>query len=734
MIINAATSTIETFGDIRSFKTSIDPRNLEYITTLLSSNLYSNPEQSFMREIVSNAWDAHVEAGNIDTPVIIKIEQDKVTIRDFGTGISPERFSEIYCNIGSSTKRESNDYIGGFGIGRFSALACSDTVSIISYYNGLAFHYIMIKEGNNITTNLVNTVTTEEKNGVEVSIHINNPRPYLDALSYLAFFPNIYIETKCYLENNLNNIKIKKYNKFAIATTSIKHKILLGNVLYPLDIDKCNQESKKLVELIGNKGFAFRFNIGELNITPNRESIIYTNDTIKVINDRIKEAKEELISIAKPYIEKDYDNLLEYCSVISGDLVFDYSTNKVLEVIGFTSNPRLSLYSFINEFNITYKGLQLTKYASAISRLLRAPLPKFKAYIDYDKIYSSKLPYRIADKNQFVFYRVKDSNKGILCNTNIRLTIALKLFLKEYYKEYSIFENFSLQEYKEHLKNKHQYTTDCLKDQADYIIEEIYNCIQTNFLHIDFDTYSNFIKFKTNLKNSKDSGVTKLVNNEEVILHQLCCGYTEKRKFSNLQDTIKYLKNCHCGCIVIPIKQIDHGYYNYINLRGFKVFGAKQKIVDILNNSNLSFIVDYEWVLHEDPKLKEIHNILNCCRQKVIFESPLSPYVEFFIKTLPESLQKEYNYILNIFRIFRSEFYTINTLMSDIPVIKESYVRSICEKLENNYKNYTYLLDDLDDIPRSLIPLAIIKNKTYRLGKEAYEKIKNNKFLKLIRK
>ena len=39
MIINAQQSNIETIGDIQEFKTGIDPKNLEYITTLLSSNL-----------------------------------------------------------------------------------------------------------------------------------------------------------------------------------------------------------------------------------------------------------------------------------------------------------------------------------------------------------------------------------------------------------------------------------------------------------------------------------------------------------------------------------------------------------------------------------------------------------------------------------------------------------------------------------------------------------------------
>lgn len=118
MKINASDSEIEIIGDVKEFKSSIDVKNLEFITTLLSSNLYSNPEESFIREIVSNAWDSHVEAGNTDTPVIIKIEgyessDNFITIRDYGTGISPERFSEIYRNVGSSTKRDTNDYIGG---------------------------------------------------------------------------------------------------------------------------------------------------------------------------------------------------------------------------------------------------------------------------------------------------------------------------------------------------------------------------------------------------------------------------------------------------------------------------------------------------------------------------------------------------------------------------------------------------------------------------------------------
>ena len=131
-----------------------------------------------------------------------------VIIRDYGTGLSPERFKEVYCNIGSSTKRESNDFIGGFGIGKYSSLACSNTVYITSYYEGKAYYYVMVKSGNVITTNLLMEKPTTEKNGVEVSIrNINNIIPYKKALDYIVFFPNVYFDGT---DSGINNVKLKR--------------------------------------------------------------------------------------------------------------------------------------------------------------------------------------------------------------------------------------------------------------------------------------------------------------------------------------------------------------------------------------------------------------------------------------------------------------------------------------------------------------------------------------------
>ena len=127
MIINSTGSTKVTIGETKEYKTTIDIENLDFITTLLSSNLYSDPEASFIREIVSNGWDSHVEAGTTDTPIVVRLKNDgsysyNVTIRDYGTGLSKEQFENLFCKIGSSTKRESNAYHGCFGKNRFVIL------------------------------------------------------------------------------------------------------------------------------------------------------------------------------------------------------------------------------------------------------------------------------------------------------------------------------------------------------------------------------------------------------------------------------------------------------------------------------------------------------------------------------------------------------------------------------------------------------------------------------------
>jgi len=113
-------------GDFGTKKAGLDASSLPFLFKMVSESLYSNPIGSLIRELTSNCFDSHTEA-KVDDAVLIKKDSDEegdyISFNDFGVGLSPERIDNIYMNWFSSTKRETDDLIGGFGLGSKSPLS-----------------------------------------------------------------------------------------------------------------------------------------------------------------------------------------------------------------------------------------------------------------------------------------------------------------------------------------------------------------------------------------------------------------------------------------------------------------------------------------------------------------------------------------------------------------------------------------------------------------------------------
>ena len=272
MIVKQQQNEAEYIGDIQENKVGIDARNIDFIATLLTSNLYSKPFASFLRETVSNAYDSHIEAGT-EQPILLLIESCnsydtnhiKVSIRDFGVGISPERFEQIYRNIGSSTKRDSNDFIGCFGIGRFSCLACADVANVTSYYNGVKYSYLMYKNNGGINIDKLSQESGDFKNGLEVSVetHVDR-RDFQEAIEGLYLFDKLYIENKC------------SDWKFKEITNAFNTKI----------VENCGDLP------FNTRGVIVNLDIGSVDVTPNREALQLSNRTKDVLNKKVTKIKD----------------------------------------------------------------------------------------------------------------------------------------------------------------------------------------------------------------------------------------------------------------------------------------------------------------------------------------------------------------------------------------------------------------------------------------------------------
>lgn len=720
MIINSIGNTKITIGETQEYKTTIDIENLDFIATLLSSNLYSNPEDSFIREIVSNGWDSHVAAGTTDIPIIIKCKGESwdsynITIRDYGTGLSKEDFEKLYCKIGSSTKRDSNNYIGCFGLGHLSPLSVSKVVYITSYYNGVARFYIMTKDGNSITTNLISEQPTTEKNGLEITVkNINNKYLYKEAILKLVFFPNIYVEG---VGADLNQTKIKKYKNFSVASIEVKDKILLGNVLYPLKEEILPLELERPYKLLRNSGVVFNFNIGELAVTPNRESIIYNANTENLIIKRIQEAFAEISQIIIANYNIDLDNPYTYYDLCCTDFEYDFFENSLITNRRWRYNPG---------FNNTYLKIPFTLKGKSVNikhnyRRSITARPNLRGVIGRDKVWVNKFPW---EANQIL--KLFEASI-IIVDSNKKLSGHLKNYLLDNYPNSIICNTFDYNDFLKAFATFMYIEPANITQDTDlsYITKCCYEWLLKKCITTDFETDPAFIEYKETKK--KESKENKTVNLKKIILtvYKPNSNYPHKIVRYDYKSTIEYIKGLKTGVL---FRNLDKMYISEIAGKlGYTTIGANKEVVELLQKENLKCAITENTILNH-PDLIFLKSAKNDFINKIISDYD-------FKRTLPIEFQ---NFLYTYDRILKNvSYFGLNTFLdkNDIPIDEDIF--NMSNTIKECYISYdniikTFSTTDCGDLYRDAISYVIMKNKLYRIGYMCYKTIKENKLLTLL--
>lgn len=148
----------------------------EYVSKMIWHTIlqYKYKIRTSLQELISNAIDAQVDAGNKDKPLKIQLPtrlEPTFKLRDFGTGMTPDVIDAIYCNMGASGSSHTNDKKGGFGIGGKSPLGFTDQYKIRTIVDGIEWTYLVYKNADNgINVDLLAEQTTDEPNGTEIQI------------------------------------------------------------------------------------------------------------------------------------------------------------------------------------------------------------------------------------------------------------------------------------------------------------------------------------------------------------------------------------------------------------------------------------------------------------------------------------------------------------------------------------------------------------------------------------
>lgn len=167
--------TAQTNAKSTQFSMQLGEEQLSKISRLLITGQYRDPKEAALREILSNAYDANLEAQQKDgqvRPVDITVKKDCVVIRDYGEGLSEEAMQRLYTIIGKSTKENNEELIGAFGVGRLAPLALNDSFYISSYHSGQKSTYCCyLNESSIPAISLWGQTNSDEPTGLEVSIH-----------------------------------------------------------------------------------------------------------------------------------------------------------------------------------------------------------------------------------------------------------------------------------------------------------------------------------------------------------------------------------------------------------------------------------------------------------------------------------------------------------------------------------------------------------------------------------
>jgi hypothetical protein len=315
---------------------SIKKENMSHIIGILRSKIYSNKWLAVLREYLTNAVDAHVEAGIGDTPVELTLptlSSPKLTIRDYGKGLSEEDVREMYIMYGSSTKRNSNEYTGCLGIGCKAAFAYTDTFTVTSYHQGTRSIYnAVIDDDSEGSIFCLSQYDTEEPDGIEIIVPVQTGDldnfkdeawkllPYFNVIPKLTNTEYGHIPTfdiaksgeRWRLKQSDSDISRHSYHRNHGKATAV-----MGNIPYKLDSEKMGTQGEHL-DIINCAQLIINFPMGSLDIAANRESLEYTTRTITNISI---EAKRVLNDIA---IELQYQIELEHslweASIVAMDI------------------------------------------------------------------------------------------------------------------------------------------------------------------------------------------------------------------------------------------------------------------------------------------------------------------------------------------------------------------------------------------------------------------------------
>lgn len=290
------------------------------ITSLLT-HFYQNPEFATARELLANGVDACIEAGvtpriEVTTSGTLSSTAE-VVFRDYGIGMTPFIFSEIFAAYGESTKRETNDQTGAFGLGCKTPYTMSDTFTVITERDGVKTLGIFTRNEDDLgVADFIDMGETEES-GTTITIPLvrNNIRSMEKAVKRAAFaLPPGTVTLNGEVCASIHDEAFAVEGHGFVSSTAYdflsRWNLLMGGIIYPLDNIEFIRENSRWASHRRYGTIVFTAEIADGFLpTPQRDQLRDIRVNRDGIRAKYDAMRTQIIDYMSTYLSENYTHI-----------------------------------------------------------------------------------------------------------------------------------------------------------------------------------------------------------------------------------------------------------------------------------------------------------------------------------------------------------------------------------------------------------------------------------------
>lgn len=279
------------------------------------SNQYSNKNLAVIREYFCNGDDSRIAAGSErPTEVFLPTDlQPSLLIRDFGLGLDKEGLVKTFATYGLSTKGETNDQTGAFGIGSKAAFTMGQQFIVTGFKDGVKTTALFSLDKHGVgQVSIEHEGPTTEPNGVLVSLAV----PNVEAMHRAArkFFSTVpkgrALVDGAAPEHLFDTVEVSRITDQAVIVKDGEGevRVQMGPVVYPVNREIRLLVAKRLKDtdaavtanaLVNwevEDSLLFEVDMGALTIAPSREDLRDTDATVDSLTAVVAGIAQHLVS------------------------------------------------------------------------------------------------------------------------------------------------------------------------------------------------------------------------------------------------------------------------------------------------------------------------------------------------------------------------------------------------------------------------------------------------------